>query len=45
MNAGLDDATAAAALELFQTALTTPGDPHRDPRTAVSAASGSKSTG
>lgn len=45
MNAGLDDATAAAALGLFQTALTSPGDPHRDPRAAVSAATGSKSAG
>lgn len=38
MNAGLDDATAATALDLFRAALTAPGDPHRDPRVAVSAA-------
>jgi len=38
MNAGLDDATAATALDLFRAALTAPGDPHRDPRAAVSAA-------
>lgn len=38
MNAGLDDATAAAALDLFRTALSNPGDPHRDPRVAVTEA-------
>lgn len=40
MNAGLDDETAATALGLFRTALTVPGDPHRDPRHAVTAATG-----
>lgn len=40
MNAGLDDATAAAALGLFRTALAAPGDPNRDPRTAIAGASG-----
>lgn len=40
MNAGLDDDTAAAALGLFREALANPGDPHRDPRSAISHASG-----
>lgn len=38
MNAGSDDDTATAALQLFNTALTSPGDPHRDPRVALAAA-------
>ena len=42
MNAGLDDDAAAAALTLFQSALNTPGDPNRDPRTAVHTVTGSK---
>jgi len=45
MNAGLDDETAANALELFRTSLTAPGDPHRDPRVAISAATGKPSSG
>lgn len=44
MNAGLDDATAATALDLFRAALTAPGDPHRDPRAAISAAVAPTST-
>lgn len=43
MNAGLDDERAATALGLFRTALSSPGDPNRDPRTAVSAVGGGKS--
>ncbi len=39
MNAGLDDDVTAAALGLFQTALINPGDPHRDPRVAITRAS------
>ena len=42
MNAGLDDATTAAALDLFRGALSAPGDPHRDPRTAIAKASGKR---
>ena len=38
MNGGGDDATATAALHLFNAALTSPGDPHRDPRVALAAA-------
>jgi len=38
MNAGLDGDATVAALGLFRAALTTPGDPNRDPRVAVGAA-------
>lgn len=38
--AGLDDATAARALELFRDSLTAAGDPHRDPAAAIASASG-----
>jgi hypothetical protein len=39
MNAGLSDAVAERALTLFRTALLASGDPHRDPRVAIAAAS------
>ena len=42
MNAGLDDATTATALDLFRGALSAPGDPHRDPRAAIAKASGKR---
>ncbi|HWL44408.1 MAG TPA: hypothetical protein VNQ73_15820 [Ilumatobacter sp.] len=42
MNAGLDDDVTATALGLFRTALHSPGDPHRDPRAAITKASGGK---
>lgn len=35
MNAGLDEETTVAALDLFRVALETTGDPHRDPRAAI----------
>jgi hypothetical protein len=35
LGAGLSDADAMDALGLFQTALSHPGDPHRDPRAAI----------
>ncbi len=44
MSAGLDDDAAARALELFRTSLTQPGDPHRDPRAAIAAVTGTSAT-
>ena len=35
MNAGLDDDARLRAMTLFRDALTTTGDPHRDPRVAI----------
>src|ERR687898_3144121 len=35
MNAGLDEPGTVGALGLFQTSLTSPGDPNRDPRVAI----------
>jgi hypothetical protein len=39
MNAGLDEETTTNALSLFRTALTAPGDPHRDPAVAIATSS------
>jgi hypothetical protein len=39
MNAGLDQDGTVRALSLFRDSLTTIGDPHRDPRVAIAAAS------
>jgi hypothetical protein len=38
MNAGLDQDGTVHALSLFRDSLTTMGDPHRDPRVAIAAA-------
>jgi hypothetical protein len=40
MDAGMDEAGTLQALGLFREALVTPGDPNRDPRTAIVAAGG-----
>lgn len=40
MQAGLAEDETVQALTLFQGALATPGDPHRDPRLAIAAATG-----
>lgn len=40
MSAGLVEDEAVQALSLFRDALTTPGDPNRDPRVAIAAATG-----
>lgn len=40
VNAGLSLEATEHALTLFQTALTTAGDPHRDPRAAIASATG-----
>ena len=37
MNAGLDEDAKLRAITLFRDALTTTGDPHRDPRVAIAA--------
>ena len=37
MNAGLDEDATLQAMTLFRDALATIGDPHRDPRVAISA--------
>lgn len=38
MEAGLTEDETVQALTLFRDALSTPGDPHRDPRAAIAAA-------
>lgn len=38
MGAGLAEADTVRALTLFRTAVENPGDPHRDPRLAIAAA-------
>jgi hypothetical protein len=40
MSAGLDEDVAVQALTLFRTAVENPGDPNRDPRAAIAAATG-----
>jgi hypothetical protein len=40
VNAGLSAEATEHALTLFRTALTTAGDPHRDPRAAIASATG-----
>ena len=40
VNAGLSLEATEHALTLFQTALSTAGDPHRDPRAAIASAEG-----
>ena len=41
MNAGLDQDATVGALRLFRESLTSIGDPHRDPRVAIAAATSS----
>ena len=42
MHAGLDEPSAELALTLFRDALDQPGDPNRDPRAAIAAATGAE---
>jgi hypothetical protein len=44
MNAGLDQEATLRALSLFRDSLTTVGDPNRDPRVAIAAATSSSTS-